>query len=426
MGQVLVSIAPLLTGTALLLLGNGALGTLLALGMTTRGEPSWVVGMVAATYYAGLIFGTFFAHRLISRVGHIRVYAALGSTFSAATLAHPFFLDPAAWGGLRFVEGFCISGMFMCTESWLNERATNQVRGSIFSIYQITVYSALGCGQFLLNLGSIEGFGLFVVASIMVSLAVVPIAITRVEAPRLPELTRFGFARLYAISPLGVVGCFAAGFVLGAFYGLGPVYAQKIGFDIPATTQFMGITIVGGLLLQWPIGRLSDRFDRRTVMVCLCLAIFAVSLAIVIATGRTVFGLLILGPIFGGVVFTLYPLAVAHANDHIEPQHLVPAAGGLLIAYSIGAGTGPLAASALMTVTGPMGLFEFAGAAALMTALFTLWRMHQREAIEDQAPFQAMPKTTPIAGELDPRGEVEEPSFDFEVDTAAEEDEAAT
>ena len=260
----------------------------------------------------------------------------------------------------------------------------------------------------------------------MVSLAVVPIAITRVEAPRLPELTRFGFARLYAISPLGVVGCFAAGLVLGAFYGLGPVYAQKIGFDIPATTQFMGITIVGGLLLQWPIGRLFDRFDRRTVMVCLCLAIFAVSLVIVIATGRTVFGLLILGPIFGGVVFTLYPLAVAHANDYIEPQHLVPAAGGLLIAYSIGAGTGPLAASALMTVTGPMGLFEFAGAAALMTALFTLWRMHQREAIEDQAPFQAMPKTTPIAGELDPRGEVEEPSFDFEVDTAAEEDEAAT
>lgn len=424
MGPVLVSIAPLLAGTALLQLGNGALGTLLALGMSAQGVPTWVIGAVGTAYFSGLIAGTFFAHRLISNVGHIRAYTALGSTFSAATLAHPFLPDPLAWGALRFVEGFCISGLFMCTESWLNERATNKVRGSIFSIYQITVYSALGSGQFLLNLGSIEGFGLFVVASIMVSLAVVPVAITRVEAPQLPELTRFGFARLYAISPLGVVGCFAAGLVLGAFYGLGPVYAQQIGLDIPATTQFMGITIVGGLLLQWPIGRLSDHFDRRTVMIGLCLATFAVSLAIVFATGRTVVGLLVLGPVFGGVVFTLYPLAVAHANDYIEPRHLVSASGGLVLAYSIGAGIGPLLAAALMTVTGPMGLFEFAGAAALGTALFAFWRMQRREAVEDQAPFQAMPKTTPLAAELDPRGEDAPPTVDSD-DEAGETGEPA-
>jgi MFS family permease len=424
MGPVLISIAPLLAGTALLQLGNGALGTLLALGMSAQGVPTWVIGAVGTAYFSGLIAGTFFAHRLISNVGHIRAYAALGSTFSAATLAHPFLPDPVAWGALRFIEGFCVSGLFMCTESWLNERATNKVRGSIFSIYQITVYSALGSGQFLLNLGSIEGFGLFVVASIMVSLAVVPVAITRVEAPQLPELTRFGFARLYAISPLGVVGCFAAGLVLGAFYGLGPVYAQQIGLDIPATTQFMGITIVGGLLLQWPIGRLSDHFDRRTVMIGLCLATFAVSLAIVFATGRTVVGLLVLGPVFGGVVFTLYPLAVAHANDYIESRHLVSASGGLVIAYSIGAGIGPLLAAALMTVTGPMGLFEFAGAAALGTALFAFWRMQRREAVEDQAPFQAMPKTTPLAAELDPRGEDAPPTVDSD-DEAGETGEPA-
>lgn len=413
MRQTIFSIIPLLAGTTLLLLGNGALGTLLALSMSGLGYPSWVVGLVATAYFSGLVAGSFYGHRLISGVGHIRAYAALGSTFSAATLAHPFLVAAPAWAGLRFVEGVCIAGLFMCTESWLNERADNTVRGSVFSIYQITVYTALGSGQFLLNLSQTEGFGLFVVASILVSLAVVPVAITRVEAPAIPEPDNFGFARLYALSPLGVVGCFAAGLMLGPFYGLAPHFARLVGMDVAATTQFMGITILGGLALQWPIGRLSDRFDRRAVLVALCAAIFVVCAAVVVATRESMTALLVVAPVLGGVTFTLYPLSAAHANDYVDRANLVSASGGLVIAYAVGAGTGPLAAAAMMELVGAPGLFAFTGLVALLTAAFALWRMRQRPAIEDQAPFQPMPRTTPVAYELDPRAEPDEPVFDF-------------
>ena len=411
MRQTIVSVSPLLAGTALLVLGNGALGTLLVLGLTSAGHPSWVVGLMTTAYFAGLVLGTFYGHRLISGVGHIRTFAALGSSFSAATLAHPFLVEPTAWASLRFVEGFCIAGMYMCTESWLNERASNELRGSIFSLYQIVVYAALGGGQFLLNLGEPEGFGLFVVASIVVSLAVVPVAVTRVEAPAVPKPAHFGLGALYAVSPLGVVGCVGAGAIIGSFYGLGPYFARQVGMDVAATTQFMGVTILGGLALQWPIGRLSDRFDRRAVLVGLCAAICIVSLAAAAATGGSLTALLVLAPVFGGVVYTLYPLSVAHANDFIDPAHRVPASGGLLVSYAVGAGIGPLGASALMSAVGAVGLFGFAGAVALITAMFALWRMLQRPAAEDQAPFQPVPRTTPVAYELDPR--VEPPMFDF-------------
>ncbi len=423
MRQTLLSVSPLFAGIALLQLGNGALGTLLAINLSIMGQASWVVALVGTAYFSGLIVGTFYGRRLISGVGHIRAFAALGSSFSAATLAHPFLVEPAAWAGLRFAEGFCIAGLFMCTESWLNERATNEVRGTIFALYQITVYTALGLGQFLLNISPPEGFTLFVVASILVSLAVVPVAVTRVDAPALPEAVHFGFRELYAISPLGVFGCFASGLILGAFFALGPYFAHQIGLDVGGTTQFMGATIVGGLVLQWPIGRLSDRFDRRTVLVWLCVGIFLISLAVSALTGGSVPLLLVLAAAFGGGVFTLYPLSAAHANDYIDRAHLVPASGGLLIAYAVGAGFGPLGAAALMGLSGPIGLFEFTGAVALLTALYALWRMRRRAAVEDQAPFQPLPRTTPVAYELDPRAEPAEPAFDFgdadEADAAA-------
>ena len=398
---------PLLVGAALIFLGNGMLGTLLPIRMVSADFAPALAGAVMSSYFLGLICGTFLARRLISGVGHIRAFATFASTLSAATLAHPFLIAAAPWAALRLVEGLCIAGLAMCSESWLNERAGDAMRGRILSLYMIAIYMSQGVGQFLLNLGEVGGTGLFVLASILMSLAVVPVAATRVRAPTLPEATPFRFRRIYAISPLGVVGALASGVILGAFYGMAPYFASQSGLDVAATTQFMGAAIVGGLVLQWPMGRLSDGFDRRAIIVCLTFAIGLAALVVIPAIDWDRIHFISLAAVFGGLIFTLYPVCVAHANDRVDASELVSVATGLLIAYGIGATLGPLAASVLMSVLGPGALFGFIGAMGLMTAVFTLWRMRSRPAPlkEDRDPFRPVPRTTPVAGELDPRSD---------------------
>ncbi len=410
MRSTLVSVSALLAGSVMLYLGNGALGTLLGLRLAIDGFPSWIIGAVMSSYFVGVVGGGFHGHKLITGVGHIRAFSVLASVMSAATLAHPLLEDPVAWGILRFIQGYCMAGLAMCTESWLNERSTNSTRGRILSLYQIAVYLSQGVGQLLLNLGELSGFTMFVMASILLSLALVPVAASKVQAPELPEPRRFGVRQLYAVSPLGMVGCFASGLVLGAFYSLAPLFAQMTGLTIAETTQFMGVVIVGGLLLQWPIGGISDRIDRRTVVIGVCLATVAVSIGMILTVGGSLPLLLVLGAVFGGVSFTLYPLSVSHANDHIDPADLVPASGGLIIAYGLGATIGPLGAAAVIEAQGAVGLFTFVAAMSLGTAVFAVWRMTRREAVpmDDQVPFQAVPRTSVVATEMDPRGEPEE------------------
>lgn len=419
MRHLLPTIAALLAGTAFLQLGNGALSTLLSLRMGLDGLPSFVVGPVMAAYFVGLILGVFNGHRLISGVGHIRAFAVLAAVMSAASLAHPLAVAPLPWGVLRLVEGFCMAGIFMCVESWLSERSTNEIRGRVLSLYMVAVYMAQGLGQYLLTFDDPTGFGLFIVVSILVSLAVVPVAAARVEAPPPPPPSRLDFKGLYAISPLGVFGSAAAGVMQGAFYGLGPYYAQRTGFGVAGTAQFMGATILGGLLLQWPIGRLSDRFDRRAVIAGLCLAVAVASAAMIAVAGRG--DAIVLAAVFGGAIFTLYPLCVAHANDFVEPADMVRASGGLILAYACGAIVGPLAASAAMAAIGPLGLFAFISAVGAVAGLYAFWRMGRRPPplSEVRGAFRPLPGMTPVATELDPRAEPAAPELDSEGTAAA-------
>ena len=410
MRSSLLSVSALLAGCVLLYLGNGALGTLLGLRLAIEGHPSWVIGAVMSGYFIGIVAGGFFSHKLIIGVGHIRAFSVLATIMSAATLAHPLLDDPIAWGVLRFVQGYCMAGLAMCTESWLSERSTNETRGRIFSLYQIAVYLSQGIGQLLLNLGELSGFTLFVFASILLSLALVPVAASQVQAPTLPTPRRFGIRELYAVSPLGMIGSFASGLILGAFYSLAPLFAQMTKLSIADTTQFMSAVIIGGLLLQWPIGRISDNIDRRSVLIGVSLAIAVVCLAMILGSGSGLLALLVLGAVFGGVSFTLYPLSVSHANDYIDPADLIPASGGLIIAYGLGATIGPMGAAAVIELQGAIGLFTFIAAMSLGTAGFAVWRMTRRDAVptDDQIPFQAVPRTSAIATEMDPRSEPEE------------------
>ena len=399
------SVSSLLLGTALLMMGGGALSTVLAFRMGAAEQPSWVVGMVMSMYYAGIVLGTGYGQKLIAGVGHIRSFVALGSMMSAATLAHAFVVDPWFWGVLRLLVGLCAVGMFMCTESWVNERSDNSTRGQIFALYQVTVYLAQGAGQFLINIPDESGFAVYLLMSVLMSLAIVPVAVTRVEAPPLRPQVRFRFLRLWEVSPTGMTIAFGCGVILGAFYGVGPLFAQLTGLDAERTAQFMGAVIVGGLLLQWPMGKLSDLIDRRKVILALAVGTAAACAWLMGLTADSGAALLLVGALFGGLSFTLYPLAVAYTFDYVDLEDLVPMSGGLIMAYGLGAAAGPAAASLAVFSGGAGGLFAFCGAVAFATAGFVAWRMTVRDtlSVDDQSDFQPVPRTSQVIYEIDPR-----------------------
>ena len=415
MGQVLYSVSAVLAGAFLLLCGNGLLGTLLGVRLSIAATEPLVIGGVMSAYFAGLLLSALYASRVIRRFGHIRTFAALASIFSAATLAHAFLLHPMLWGLLRFTEGLCAAGLFMCMESWLNDRAPNAIRGRVMSCYMISVYLGLGLGQFLLTLADPEGFELFVVASILLSMALVPVALSLAPAPELPESQAFGFRKLFRISPLGIVGAFGSGILLGGIYGLAPTFTHSIGLDTEGTAYFMSAILLGGLILQWPIGRLSDHFDRRKVIAFMALATVAASFWMISLEVGDQTSLLIVACLFGGAVYLLYPLSVTHANDFLPPEDLVSASGGLLMAYSVGAVMGPLLASGAMSVMGPNGLFATSVAAGVLMAAFAAARIIRDRPIPEafETNFELVPRTSPVAAELDPRGDLEEPELAF-------------
>ena len=411
-------------GWALVIAGTGLLSTLLALRMQAEGFPAEVIGIVMSCYYAGQVVGARLIPQVVERVGHIRTFAAVSGLAAAAALTHVLLIFSLVWGMLRAATGVCIAGLAMVTESWLNERASNENRGRILALYMITTFLALGMAQFMLNLGEPTGFELFLLAGLIISIGLVPVALTRAVAPAIEEASHLGFKDLYAISPLGVAGVMAAGLVNSSFYAMGPIFAQGVGLDLTGVATFMGVTIIAGLILQWPVGRLSDRYDRRTVLTAVMFTVSAVSLAIAASTGFSHNVIFTLGAIYGGFSLTVYSLSIAHANDFIDPKDFMRAAGGFQLAYGIGACIGPFAASTLLGQIGPSGLFLFSAVINAAIGVFALHRMRQRAPVpnELQGPYVSVPSTSPVVPTLDPRSELEaEPT---EPSPAAEAEEA--
>lgn len=410
MSMIVSSVASLLLGMALLMLANGLLGTLISLRTAIDGFPAPVTGLVMSSYFAGLVLGSLFCRGIIRRVGHIRAFSALASLLSATALAHVFLVSAPAWALFRGLTGFCLAGLYMVTESWLNARANNQTRGQILALYMATAYLAMGAGQFLLPLADPSSFTLFGVVSVLFSLALVPVALTRSSAPQLERPSRLSFRRLYEISPLGVVGCLASGLVTGAIYGMAPIFGRGIGLSISGVSVLMGTLILGGLVAQWPIGRLSDHFDRRSVITFVaCAAALVAGAVALLAEVHDARLVLALAGLFGALGFPIYSLSVAHANDFLEADDLVEASGGMIIAYGIGAALGPMAAAGFMGRIGPAGLFVFEAIIAGLLFVFAVYRTYRRKAppVAEQAPFVMLPRTSPVVAKLDPRGEAE-------------------
>ena len=375
MWNTIRSIASLLLSYGLLLLANGLFGTLLGLRSKLEGFATETTGIIMAGYFLGLLLGALYAVRVVAAVGHIRSFAAFASVMSVAVLAHLLKIDPITWLVLRIVAGYCMAGMIMVAESWIHERATNRNRGRVLSLYMVTNYLGAGLGQFLLTVADPAEFQLFVIASIIFSIALVPILLTQASSPKPVSPQRMRFRDLYAVSPVGVVGTIAAGLINASLYGLGPIYAADRGLSLAQVSAFMASTILGGMVLQFPIGRLSDRLDRRTILILVALATSACAIGIVWATQEAGWPMFVLAAAYGGFAFTIYPLSSAQVNDRADPDRLVQVSAGLLIAYGLGAIAGPIAASQIMGRAGPQGLFLFIAGVAFSLALFTLLRM---------------------------------------------------
>lgn len=383
--------------------GSGVLATLISLRLERAGSGTVTIGAVATAYFVGLTLGALRADGWVRQVGHIRAFAAFVSVFSASTLAYGLFQAPLLWGALRAIDGFCVAGVFVCLESWLNERAEPQTRGSILAGYMIFLYLGQAAGQYLLNLGGTGAVLPFIAASILISLSAVPVLLTHIPPPAIGEHAPFSLRRLYSVSPLGLVGAVATGLMLGAFYGLAAVHVRRMGLSLSETALFMSAVILGGVALQWPLGRLSDRYDRRRVIVIAFggAALCALAAAFTSSGGAA---LLALGALFGGLSFALYPLCVAHTNDHLDPAERVGASGGLVLLYSIGAALGPIGgALAMATFAGP-GLFLFIAACAASATCFGLWRQVAALPVpaDRQQSYQILPRTTPVAATLHP------------------------
>jgi MFS family permease len=298
-----------------------------------------------------------------------------------------------------------MAGLFICVESWMNHSATKETRGKVLAFYMICLYSGQAAGQFMMNLPDASGLLIFILISILISFAAIPVALTRVSPPALPHVEGLSFRGLYQASPLGMVGTVVSGLILGSFYSLGPVFAREIGLDLSQTGLFMSAVIFGGVLLQLPVGRLSDIVDRRLVIVGVLGATALVSAGTAAVIDPRSAALYFLALIFGGVSFALYPLCVAHTNDHLDAAARVSASGGLILAYSAGATVGPLLSSATITLIESAGLFASTAAISRFALIFGLWRMGARPSppAEQQVPYQMLPRTTPVAAPLDPR-----------------------
>lgn len=393
----------LLVAIFVLMAGAGSISTLASVRLEAAGAGAPLIGLVGAAYFADLTLGSLRAPAMIRRVGHIRAFAAFVSLLSASTLAYVLHQGPALWLPLRLVDGICIAGVYVCLESWLNDRAEPRERGAVLGGYMISLYAGQAVGQFLLNVSDVSAARPFLLASILISLAVLPVTLTKSPGPTLGEFHALSLRRLYAASPLGLVGTAAAGLVLGAFYALGAVYARRIGLGLAEVAGFMSAVILGGVALQWPLGWLSDRFDRRAVIV------WSLAGTVVTAAGLALAGapgvlLLLGGGLFGGLSFALYPLCVAHTNDHLSPEQRVAASGGLVLVYSVGAAIGPLAGGAALAAFGAPGLFGAVAVFAAAAVAFGLWRLRVRPSPPEEAqqPYQPRPHTTPMAAALDP------------------------
>ena len=400
LGYTVRSVWVLFLGIAMMMIGNGLQGSLLGIRADIEGFDTGTIGLVMSGYYIGFLASSILTPRLVTRVGHIRVFAAYASLASIAILIHTLLSVPIVWMILRVFTGMAIAGLYVVCESWLNQTATNELRGKLFSIYMMVNAAALATGQFLLPLSDPGGPVLFIVVSILVSMALIPISLSNIKAPSILRFETMGVRQIYELSPLGVVGCFLVGVAQGGFFSLGPVFGTNIGMNSSQIALFMSLPFVGLLAIQYPLGALSDRSDRRRV-ISVSASIAAIAAGLVVwFTEMGGVPLFAAFAVYGAVASALYGLAIAHANDYIPTEKMLAGSAMLVLIYAVGSSFGPIIAGYGMSLLGPSALFLIGAVIHIAIAVFAVWRMTQRPAIsiEDKTDFVPITvRTTPIA-----------------------------
>ena len=382
----------LFTAVLLVMLGNGLLGTLLGVRAEIEGFSTTTTGIVFAGYFTGFLGGAWVVPKFVVSVGHIRTYAALASLASTAALLHILTVNPGAWLFARLVTGFAMSGLYIIAESWLNDAATNKTRGRLLSIYMVVMMGGIALSQLLLASGDPAGVVLFIVASVLVSVAVVPITLSASPAPDFTLTTSLPIRDVWRAAPLGLIGGFGNGVGVGAFVSLGAVYATRVGMSINRIALFMGIAILGSVILQAPIGIISDRIQRRQAILGLSLLAAGASAAMLFTDPLSLSALAVVG-LVGGLSFPMYSLALSHINDHVPYGTTVAVSSLYVFVTGVGAIIGPIVGAFMIESMGPDGLFWLIMWMNGAIGAFALLRITTRPGmpVKEQSAFAMVP-----------------------------------
>lgn len=382
-------ISALLLAVALLLTGNGLLGTLIPVRGHLEAFSTFSIGLLGSTYFLGFAAGCIFGPYLVRRVGHIRTFTAMASIVSAAALGHGLIALPLPWWGLRVVTGFSFAVLYIVIESWLNERSTNENRGTVLSAYLFINLTVITVGQMMLTLSDPANLTLFALVSILVSAAVVPVALSAAAAPQPIQTVKVRIRKIYHTSPIAFAGCLGIGLANGAFWTLAPVFVQRSGFDVTAVAMFMSATVLGGAAGQWPTGLLSDRMDRSRLIIIMSGLSGLLGIALIAATGLPLPWLLGAAAAWGAIAFPLYAVTVAQANDQAQASEFVEISSGLLLIYAAGAVIGPMIATGFMDVLDPGGLYAFTAFTHALVVVFAYWQWGRAKLVptEEQTPY---------------------------------------
>ncbi len=404
--QALGLFRPVLVAALLMMVGHGVMNTILPLRLAQLDASAQLAGLVTTAFFLGQVIGTRFGHRLLARGGHIRAFAAMTAAASICCLVVPIVEDPWFWMALRLAMGIFIVLAILVMESWLNIAADNTVRGSVFGAYMVVAFVGQTAGQAVIGAFDTNIFQVFSVAAIMFSLAILPMTLTQQVQPELPAPVRLRLVDLARISPVGIASCVASGGLIGAMFGLFPFFAIASGLASDDVALFMAAVVGGGLVLNWPLGRLSDRMDRR-IVIAAASAVIAATSALIGAGATQMVVLVLAGGLMGGSAAALYSLGAAHTNDYVSGIDAVAVGAGLLLAFGLGAIAGPLVASALMDFVAPTALFGYTGAIGLALALLSIVRIFAKQAVggSDKTGFVTLAATTSTAYALDPSGD---------------------
>ncbi|WP_421851953.1 MFS transporter [Oricola sp.] len=388
---------PLLIAAFFLLAGNGVQGTLIAIRGAEEGFSTGLIGTIGAAYFGGFLLGCVSITRMLNAVGHIRTFSALAAIAASGTILMVLMIDGLGWIVIRFMMGFCFSGLFTTVESWLNAGVKNEMRGRVLSIYRIVDIVAVTGSQFLLPAFGSGGFAIFAMVAMIVMISIVPVSLADRSNPKPPEDFQFDLRTIWRLSPIACIGAVAIGATNGAFRLIGPLYAQEIGLPIASVATFMSAGILGGAVLQYPLGRWSDMHDRRVILILTSLGAVLAGLFLTFVAGQSYIANYVGIFLFGSFALPLYSLSVAHANDHAKPSQYVMVAAGLMFCFSLGAMVGPLVSSLIVQEFGPSALFTYTSVVHTALIAATVWRMRVRGPApsERRGAFTVLLRTSP-------------------------------